>query len=181
MVAGEPAQRERQARLHVPQLRERGGLAAVGHRPLRRPVGADVHPVEPPALTWERRSRASTACLAFCLRSLRRSGNPDFWRNDRFTRTGQPAPSNKTFGADRIPTLRENLLAFPKHGINLSPRCRTLSSVVEHYLHTVGVAGSKPAASTIPPFRVPLRQAVINRAIQAVFSRFYVIQTHRQL
>jgi hypothetical protein len=29
----------------------------------------------------------------------------------------------------------------------------TLSSVVEHYLHTVGVAGSKPAASTIflPP------------------------------
>src|SRR5665213_3986499 len=26
-----------------------------------------------------------------------------------------------------------------------------LSSVVEHYLHTVGVAGSKPAARTIPP------------------------------
>jgi hypothetical protein len=25
-----------------------------------------------------------------------------------------------------------------------------LSSVVEHYLHTVGVAGSKPAARTIP-------------------------------
>jgi hypothetical protein len=28
-----------------------------------------------------------------------------------------------------------------------------LSSVVEHYLHTVGVAGSKPAARTIPPER----------------------------
>ena len=27
---------------------------------------------------------------------------------------------------------------------------RALSSVVEHYLHTVGVAGSKPAARTIP-------------------------------
>ena len=26
---------------------------------------------------------------------------------------------------------------------------RALSSVVEHYLHTVGVAGSKPAARTI--------------------------------
>ena len=28
---------------------------------------------------------------------------------------------------------------------------RALSSVVEHYLHTVGVAGSKPAARTILP------------------------------
>ena len=27
-----------------------------------------------------------------------------------------------------------------------------LSSVVEHYLHTVGVAGSKPAARTTSPF-----------------------------
>ena len=27
-----------------------------------------------------------------------------------------------------------------------------LSSVVEHYLHTVGVAGSKPAARTISPY-----------------------------
>jgi hypothetical protein len=31
-------------------------------------------------------------------------------------------------------------------------RSWTLSSAVEHYLHTVGVAGSKPAASTIPSF-----------------------------
>jgi hypothetical protein len=29
---------------------------------------------------------------------------------------------------------------------------RALSSVVEHFLHTEGVAGSKPAARTIPPF-----------------------------
>jgi len=29
------------------------------------------------------------------------SGNTDFWRNDLFTRTSQPAPGNKTFGADR--------------------------------------------------------------------------------
>src|SRR5258706_11867253 len=32
------------------------------------------------------------------------------------------------------------------------PVC-ALSSVVEHYLHTVGVAGSKPAARTIFPLR----------------------------
>ena len=31
----------------------------------------------------------------------------------------------------------------------LRARGRTLSSVVEHYLHTVGVVGSKPTASTI--------------------------------
>ena len=28
-----------------------------------------------------------------------------------------------------------------------------LSSVVEHFLHTEGVAGSKPAARTIPPVK----------------------------
>ena len=32
--------------------------------------------------------------------------------------------------------------------MNVSSDC-ALSSVVEHYLHTVGVAGSKPAARTI--------------------------------
>lgn len=31
------------------------------------------------------------------------AGNTDFGRNDLFTRTSQPAPGNKTLGADRIP------------------------------------------------------------------------------
>jgi hypothetical protein len=38
---------------------------------------------------------------------------------------------------------------------------RALSSVVEHYLHTVGVAGSKPAARTIfssPQSKIPQRK-----------------------
>jgi hypothetical protein len=39
--------------------------------------------------------------------------------------------------------------AFPRLRYIPSRSERTLSSVVEHYLHTVGVAGSKPAASTI--------------------------------
>ena len=30
-----------------------------------------------------------------------RSGNTDLWRNDLFTRTGEPAQGNNTFGADR--------------------------------------------------------------------------------
>ena len=38
------------------------------------------------------------------------SGNTDFWRNDQFTRTNQPAPGNKTFGADRAAKKPEDLL-----------------------------------------------------------------------
>ena len=36
------------------------------------------------------------------------SGHTDFWRNDLFTRTGQPAPGNKTFGADRYQRLLDS-------------------------------------------------------------------------
>src|SRR5258706_14627963 len=35
---------------------------------------------------------------------------------------------------------------------------RALSSAVEHYLHTVGVAGSKPAARTIPSYELHHRK-----------------------
>ena len=38
-----------------------------------------------------------------------------------------------------------------------------LSSVVEHYLHTVGVAGSKPAARTIPFLGIPQNTLVLLR------------------
>ncbi len=53
--------------------------------------------------------------------SLFMSGNTDFWCNDPFTRTGQPAPGNKTFGADRA--------SFSLHfGIKKGPRRRQSST-----------------------------------------------------
>jgi hypothetical protein len=44
-----------------------------------------------------------------------------------------------------------------------------LSSAVEHYLHTVGVAGSNPAARTIPPL-LPDRDSVWQKA---TFPRYF--------
>ncbi len=40
-------------------------------------------------------------------------------------------------------------MAFEQKQLRNVDAVSALSSVVEHYLHTVGVAGSKPAARTI--------------------------------
>jgi hypothetical protein len=48
VVAVHPQQREGQARLPIAQLRQRAMLAAVFQRARLRPIGADVHSVEPP-------------------------------------------------------------------------------------------------------------------------------------
>jgi hypothetical protein len=44
-------------------------------------------------------------------------GNTDFWRNDLFTRTGQPAPGNKTFGADRVRITEYSAIAFASSAV----------------------------------------------------------------
>ena len=52
------------------------------------------------------------------------------------------------FGLTAVPIGLEMPKEFP-HIKLACQRKGALSSVVEHYLHTVGVAGSKPAARTI--------------------------------
>gem|GEM_PF-1295152 len=53
--------------------------------------------------------------------------------------------NEKKISGQKIP---EKMLPHQKNPSSIFLRC-ALSSVVEHYLHTVGVAGSKPAARTI--------------------------------
>jgi len=62
----------------------------------------------------------------------------------------------KTLSSARIRHLPEQQIACRlfngRHNVSpdfSSQQLCVLSSVVEHYLHTVGVAGSKPAARTI--------------------------------
>jgi hypothetical protein len=53
-----------------------------------------------------------------------------------------------------------------------------LSSVVEHYLHTVGVAGSKPAARTI--FWLEISTGIFYQEKNPIAISFASIMAHHQ-
>src|SRR5688572_4590086 len=70
----------------------------------------------------------------------------------RYVSTGSSAGSSIRAIALTFPAPRSNENLAKRHsGATFTPHFCALSSAVEHFLHTEGVAGSNPAARTIQP------------------------------
>ena len=83
------------------------------------------------------------------------SGHTDFWRNDWFTQTNQPAPGNKTFGADRVETRRANWLLKRCANPGSNQPVKIILSMTKRVLAAELGTVSETFSRTLAKFREP--------------------------